>query len=84
MSAGWVMSVRRYGVGFAKMTVNGHIVFGHDGDVAGYSAVALFDPDRHIGIICLRNSSSGAYREAAIKALVSILGNKPRDLRQPR
>lgn len=63
-----------YGVGFAKMTVNGHIVMGHDGDVAGYSAVALFDPDRHIGIICLRNSSNGAYREAAIEALVSILG----------
>ena len=34
----------------------------------------LVDPDRHIGIICLRNSSNGAYREAAIEALVSILG----------
>jgi hypothetical protein len=63
-----------YGVGFEKITVNGHIIIGHDGDVAGYSAVALFDPERHIGIICLRNSSNGAYRKAAIKALASILG----------
>ena len=63
----------RYGVGFAKMIVNGHIIFGHDGDVAGYSALALFDPNRHIGIVCLRNSNSEAYRKVAIKALVSVL-----------
>jgi len=63
-----------YGVGFEKMVVNGHVLIGHDGDVAGFSALALFDPDRRIGIVCLRNSNNGAYRKAAIKALVSILG----------
>jgi hypothetical protein len=64
----------RYGVGFTKTVVNGHIIIGHDGDVAGYSALALFDPDRHIGIICFRNSNDETYRKVAIKALVSMLG----------
>jgi D-alanyl-D-alanine carboxypeptidase len=65
-----------YGVGFFKQLVGGHVIIGHSGAVAGYTASAFFNPDAKIGVVCL-TSYMVSCDPAAIKALVALLGGAP-------
>ncbi len=44
-----------YGVGFLIQRADGHVFVGHSGSVAGYLAVAMFQPTAGTGIIILHN-----------------------------
>ena len=49
-----------YGLGFQVRTgSNGRRLVGHGGSVAGYTAYLVFEPESGIGVILLRNYSSG-------------------------
>src|SRR5882724_4572909 len=49
---------RSFGIGFAIQNKAGHIFVGHSGGVAGYTAMAYFQPAAKTGIIILRNESA--------------------------
>ncbi len=49
-----------YGLGFfLRRTETGRRVVYHSGSVAGYTAMMLFDPDRRLGVVLLRNYAGG-------------------------
>jgi CubicO group peptidase (beta-lactamase class C family) len=60
-----------YGIGFMKEESGASVLVGHSGSVAGYTASAFFNPEAHVGVICLRNSSISCDKTvmAAISAL---------------
>jgi CubicO group peptidase (beta-lactamase class C family) len=47
------------GLGFVVVRDGDLTAYGHAGTVAGYDAITGFDPERRIGVIVLRNVSSG-------------------------
>ena len=49
---------RSFGIGFAIENKAGHVFVGHSGGVAGYTAMAYFQPNAKTGIIILRNESA--------------------------
>jgi len=50
-----------YGLGFSlTRTVDGIVLAGHGGSVAGYTAHLLFEPESALGVVLLRNYNSGA------------------------
>jgi CubicO group peptidase (beta-lactamase class C family) len=51
-----------YGVGFMVSRRGGLVIYGHAGDVAGYSAVAQFDRTTRTGVIVLSNAPGGQLR----------------------
>jgi CubicO group peptidase (beta-lactamase class C family) len=51
-----------YGIGFIVSRRNDLVIYGHAGDVAGYSAVAQFDRASRTGVIVLSNASGGQLR----------------------
>jgi hypothetical protein len=44
-----------YGIGFLIERNEGHVFIGHSGAVAGYLAMAMFQPTAETGIIVLHN-----------------------------
>ena len=51
-----------YGIGFMVSRRGGLVIYGHAGDVAGYSAVAQFDRTTRTGVIVLSNAPGGQLR----------------------
>lgn len=50
-----------YGLGFSiRRLDSGADLVGHGGSVAGYTAYLLFEPERGVGVVLLRNYNSGA------------------------
>jgi CubicO group peptidase (beta-lactamase class C family) len=50
-----------YGLGFSiRRLDSGTELVGHGGSVAGYTAYLLFEPERGVGVVLLRNYNSGA------------------------
>ena len=47
-----------FGIGFGVERKGGHNFYGHNGDVAGFSALLEFDRDRQVGIIVLKDHGS--------------------------
>jgi len=63
-----------YGLGFS-IEQHGHSVwFGHGGGVAGFTSFMLFDRERQLGVIVLRNATGGEVRvgDLATRALQSM------------
>ena len=58
----------RYGTGFAAEQRGAYTWFGHDGGVAGYTAVLLFDREHKVGVITLRNALGGRVRPPTLVA----------------
>jgi D-alanyl-D-alanine carboxypeptidase len=48
-----------YGIGFGVERNGDHNFYGHNGGVAGFSALLEFDRDRQVGVIVLRSASGG-------------------------
>ncbi len=51
-----------YGIGFMVNRRRGLVIYGHVGEVAGYSAVAEFDRATGAGVVVLRNVNGGRLR----------------------
>jgi CubicO group peptidase (beta-lactamase class C family)/dienelactone hydrolase len=49
------------GLGFVIVRDGDLTVYGHAGTVAGYDAITGFDPERRLGVVVLRNVSSGRF-----------------------
>lgn len=66
--------VAPYGLGFTIEPHGRSIWFGHSGGVAGYTSVMLFDRERQVGVIVLRNATGGKVRigDLAAKAMQSL------------
>lgn len=54
-----------YGIGLQLTRLGGTLLAGHSGTVAGYTSYLVFDPDRDIGVVILRNYNVGATNLAA-------------------
>jgi CubicO group peptidase (beta-lactamase class C family) len=67
--------VARYGLGFAIEQHGRETWFGHDGGVAGFTSVLLFDREKQIGVIVLRNATGGQVRigDLATRALQRLI-----------
>ena len=63
--------VAQYGVGFSVERKGDHTFYGHNGGVAGFSALLEFDRDRQVGVIVLRNATGGRVRalELGVRSL---------------
>ena len=63
-----------YGIGFVVARRDNMTVFGHDGAVAGYGASLLFDRERRVGVIVLRNALGGRVNggRLAVAALAAL------------
>jgi CubicO group peptidase (beta-lactamase class C family) len=51
-----------YGIGFMVSRRGSLVIYGHGGDVAGYSTVAQFDRASRVGVVVLSNISGGKLR----------------------
>ena len=51
-----------YGIGFMVNRRGALVIYGHGGDVAGYSAAAQFDRASRVGVVVLSNVSGGQLR----------------------
>ena len=51
-----------YGIGFMVTRRKELVIYGHDCQVAGYSAAAQFDRASGAGVVVLRNISGGKFR----------------------
>jgi D-alanyl-D-alanine carboxypeptidase len=60
-----------YGIGYSVERRGAYTWFGHNGAVAGYAAILLFDREHQIGVIVLRNALGGAVRPG--KTAVDVL-----------
>ena len=67
-----------YALGLIVATLAGKRVYGHNGSVAGYTAEAWFEPVSKIGVIVLRNASSGRF--STINIVRSAFGPLTKDL----
>jgi CubicO group peptidase (beta-lactamase class C family) len=67
-----------YGVGFAVERKGDHNFYGHNGGVAGFSALLEFDRDRQVGVIVLRNAIGGRVKalDLGVRAL-QLLADSP-------
>jgi len=66
-----------YGLGFSINTVDGRVLAGHGGSVAGYTAYLLFEPATGLTAVLLRNYNRGrtSLGEAAGSLLRSLSAN---------
>jgi CubicO group peptidase (beta-lactamase class C family) len=48
-----------YGIGFGVERKGDHNFYGHNGGVAGFTALLEFDRDRQVGVIVLRSATGG-------------------------
>jgi CubicO group peptidase (beta-lactamase class C family) len=48
-----------YGLGFQAMRWGNTVAVGHSGNLAGYTSMVLYDPERHFGVIVLRSAGGG-------------------------
>jgi hypothetical protein len=51
-----------YGIGFMVNRRRGLVIYGHAGEVAGYSAAAEFDCASGAGVVVLRKVAGGGLR----------------------
>ena len=67
-----------YGVGFSARRRGELVVFGHTGSVAGYRAVAFFDPESETGGVALRNVTGGKLdlAELSLRILEDVVAAK--------
>jgi len=63
-----------YGLGFGVDRNGDRNFYGHNGGVAGYTALLLFDRERQVGVITLRNATGGRVNpmELGSRALVLL------------
>ncbi len=63
-----------YGLGFSISAVDGRVLAGHGGSVAGYTASLLFEPATGLTVVLLRNYNRGATNlgRAARELLLAI------------
>lgn len=69
----------QYGIGFGVERKGDHNFYGHNGGVAGFSALLEFDRDRQVGVIVLRNAAGGRANgpELGVRIL-QLLADTPR------
>jgi D-alanyl-D-alanine carboxypeptidase len=48
-----------YGLGYQAMRWGDTVAVGHSGNLAGYTSMVLYDPQRHFGVIVLRSAGGG-------------------------
>lgn len=69
----------QYGIGFGIERKGDHNFYGHNGGVAGFSALLEFDRDRQVGVIVLRNAAGGRANGPELGARVlQFLADAPR------
>jgi D-alanyl-D-alanine carboxypeptidase len=51
----------QYGIGFSAEAHPPAVWYGHNGGVAGYTSVMLYDRDRKVGVIVLRSATGGSF-----------------------
>lgn len=71
---------RGYGLGFSVRIQNGHRLVSHGGSVAGYNAYLVFDPDRQVAVVILRNYNRGRTNlgRAASALLTELVSSQSR------
>jgi D-alanyl-D-alanine carboxypeptidase len=64
-----------YGIGYSVERAGPYTWFGHNGAVAGYGAILLFDREHQLGVIILRNALGGRVQagKVAVDALRSVV-----------
>ena len=68
-----------YGVGFGVERKGDHNFYGHNGGVAGFSALLEFDRDAQVGVIVLRNATGGRVEALQLGVRVlQLLADTPR------
>ena len=68
-----------YGIGFGVERKGDHNFYGHNGGVAGYTALLLFDRQRQVGVITLRNATGGRVNPMELGSRVlELLADTPR------
>jgi CubicO group peptidase (beta-lactamase class C family) len=68
----------KYGIGFAVDRNGDHNFYGHDGGVAGFSALLYFDRDAQVGVIVLRNATGGRVNPIDLGArALKLLADAP-------
>lgn len=63
-----------YGLGIRRLTVGGQIVYGHGGDIRGYTSSALWVPSLRASIVVLTNEGPGtpaAIADTIVRVLAS-------------
>ena len=55
-----------YGIGFEVTRLDGVLLLGHSGGVAGYQAQAYFDRSSRTGVILLRNALGGSFKMSSL------------------
>lgn len=63
-----------YGLGIRRLTVGGQIVYGHSGDIRGYTSSALWVPSLRASVVVLTNEGPGtpaAIADTIVRVLAS-------------
>lgn len=63
-----------YGLGIRRLTVGGQIVYGHGGDIRGYTSSALWVPSLRASVVVLTNEGPGtpaAIADTIVRVLAS-------------
>ena len=68
------VSPNSYGLGIRRLTVGGQIVYGHGGDIRGYTSSALWVPSLRASVVVLTNEGPGnpaAIADTIVRVLAS-------------
>jgi CubicO group peptidase (beta-lactamase class C family) len=71
-----------YGLGYQAYRWGEIVAVGHSGNLAGYTSMVLYDPERHFGVIVLRSAAGGEADAGrlGVRALLKLrlMMNQPR------
>ena len=68
-----------YGLGAERIDFAGRTFWGHGGDIPGYAAIMLYEPQERVSIVLLFNQDeTGAQGAAVLTALLEVLESKSR------